>query len=385
MNNMKILINAVSTKRSAGGGFQITLNFLQATLSDKRMEWLYLVSEDVDKQIGDLFIKQKDKSYFVFPNQPDFSDSYFRIRKKISLIEKKIKPDIVYSITSPSYFAFTTPEVMRFTNGWITNPNAFAYKTLTIKSLFRTKLYSWNQRRLMRKRKYFITQTQSCKEGIQRITTAKEEYICVIPNTLPRYFNLIDFRKKTDRDFYHISCIAAPFPHKNIDIIPNVISCLKNKYGIKNIIFHTTIPFEHTLWKKMDSQLRKNNLTSFVHNHGYCTQEELVKIYSICQIAFIPTLLETFSASLLEAMYFELSIVASDFIFNREITENAAIYFTPTNSEDAAMKLNQIIKDPDTRIFLKENASIRLKKYIDYSNHFNQTLDFFETVYKNNI
>ena len=51
---MKILINTISTKKNAGGAFQIAENFIHAALlsKDSAIEWYYFTSFDVDDVVG---------------------------------------------------------------------------------------------------------------------------------------------------------------------------------------------------------------------------------------------------------------------------------------------------------------------------------------------
>ena len=71
--------------------------------------------------------------------------------------------------------------------------------------------------------------------------------------------------------------------------------------------------------------LDEYNVANMVENVGYQTQDQLKELYSRCDLFFFPSLLETFSVSLVEAMYFKMPIVATDIDFNREVTEDAAL------------------------------------------------------------
>ena len=126
---MKILVNTISTKKNAGGAFQIAYNFLLKTLhyEDENIEWYYITSSDLHEVLGSFFKEIINSHYFVFPTQPDYLGSYYRVKKSIRRIENDIHPDVVYSITAPSYFSFKTPEVMRFTNPWVTHPNTYSW------------------------------------------------------------------------------------------------------------------------------------------------------------------------------------------------------------------------------------------------------------------
>ena len=134
----RILVNAISAKKHAGGGFQIAYNFVKETLHYDEVEWYYLASSDIDEQIGAEFKELRDKRYFVFPTQPDFLHSYWRVRKEVSKLEQMIKPDLVYSVLAPSYFCFKSLEVMRYANPWVTHPNKFSISRLSLKQRIKT-------------------------------------------------------------------------------------------------------------------------------------------------------------------------------------------------------------------------------------------------------
>lgn len=378
---MRILVNTISTKKNAGGAFQIAYNFLQKTLEHPEVEWIYVISEDLQAILSDEI--KKRPNYYVFPTQPDFKGSYKRVKDELKKLEKELNPDVVYSITAPSYFTFEAPEVMRFTNPWVTHPNKYSWSVLSLKNSLRQRLYCWNQRRLIRKAQFFVTQTETTKQGIVRITGVPDNYVKVVKNVLPAIFASTDNKHiDTNDGLIHIACIGAPVPHKNFDIIPDVLKQLQES-GIANVRFHVTIPENDKMWGiiKEKAKLNKIDLSGIV-NHGRMTQQELAEMYIRCTLCFLPTLLEVFSVSTLEAMFFDLKIVATDFSFNREVLENAALYYEPMNGKDAADKIMLLIKDRELQASLSEKMKGRLALFDNYDNHFNAIMDFLVKVAK---
>ena len=75
---MKILINALTAKKQSGGGFQIAANFIISTLLCKDVEWLYLVSKDIDEVISRKDYQIKNGAKFVIEPQPDFYYTYWK-------------------------------------------------------------------------------------------------------------------------------------------------------------------------------------------------------------------------------------------------------------------------------------------------------------------
>lgn len=375
---MKILVNTISTKKHSGGAFQIAYNFLMKTIEHPEIEWFYVVSSDLDEVLSEL-LKRKDY-YYAFPTQPDYKHSYKRVKKELAELEEKVKPDVVYSITAPSYFTFKAPEVMRFTNPWVTHPNEYSWSMMSYAKRMKTKLYCWNQRRMMRKARYFITQTETTKKGIMRITGVPSENVKVVNNVLPQIFKgLQKTPKPQDGSWIDIACVGAPVPHKNFDILPDVIKELK-AIGIENVRFHVTIPSSNSLLEMYNKKLARLELHDRIISHGRCSQIELAEMYRRCQFCFLPTLLEVFSASTLEAMFFNLPAVATDFDFNREVMEDSCLYYEPMNAKDAAEKIAKLISDKELQATLSEKMKNRLALFDNYDNHFNAIKDFLVAV-----
>lgn len=367
---MRILVNTVSTKKISGGAFQISQNFLLKTLEHRDVEWYYITSQDLDDVIGEQFNNIRGKRYFSLPTQPDFKHTYAKVKKQIKLLEQQIKPDVVYSITAPSYFTFEATEVMRFTNPLVTHPNKYSKSTQTWIERIRTWLYCKNQVRLMKKAHFFITQTETTKQGILRITGLPENHVCVVNNVLPSVFKHMDNTPIVEDDFINIACVGNPVPHKNFDILPDVLIELK-RLGIENVRFHTTIPFDHPLNNKLKKHLNELGMMKNWKNYGRISQKELGAMYQRCQLCYLPTLLEVFSASIVEAMYFNLPIVATNFSFNTEVLADSSLYYEPKNAKAAAQQLAKLIADKALQEEMKEKMKIQLAKYGDYDKHFN--------------
>lgn len=376
---MKILINTISTKKISGGAFQISQNFLLKSLEHNDIEWYYITSQDLDDVIGAQFDRIRNERYFVFPTQPDFKHTYKRVKQQVHELEERIKPDVVYSVTAPSYFSFKTTEVMRFTNPWVAHPNKCSWSVLSLKAKIKTFLYCLNQKRLMRSAHYFITQAEATKQGILRITHEPSSHVAVVSNVLPATFKTMDNSPIAEDKWINIAAVGAPVPHKNFDIIPSVLLELKRK-GLTNVRFHTTIPFDHPLAERMKDVLENNGLADNWVNHGRVSQKELGEMYRRCQFAFLPTLLEVFSASTVEAMYFNLPIVATKYDFNTEVLEDSCLYYEPKNAQDAACQIARLVKDKELQEECKKRMQMELSKYGDYNAHFNAIKKFLVDV-----
>lgn len=367
---MKILINTISTKKYAGGAFQISQNFMLRSLEDEDVEWYYITSQDVDDAIGEKFAHLKGTKYFVFPTQPDFRGSYRRVKKELAELEVMINPDVVYSITAPSYFTFKTKEVMRFTNPWVTHPNKYAWSVLSFKEKVYYFLYGLNQRRMMRAAHYFITQTETCAKGICRVTGESSTHVKVVSNVLPAIFNQLDNSPIRENEYINIACVGAATPHKNFDLIPDVLLAFKQQ-GYNNVRIHMTLPKEEPVFTVIQKKLNRYGIYEMLINHGRLDQKSLGEMYRRCQFCYLPTLLEVFSASTVEAMYYGLPIVATNFDFNSDILEDSCLYYEPKNANDAVRQFVRLISNENLQYECKKKMQKLLLKYGNYESHFN--------------
>lgn len=373
MDKKKIMVVASSAKRRAGGSFQITINFLLRTLSDERIDWLYVVSQDVDDAIGDKFSSLKGKSYFVVPPQPTVR-GYMTVKNLMAHLEKTFNPNLIYSVISPSYFRFKTREIMRHTDPYTFNSSDLAYKTWTWKSRLFQKIKEIGVRRMLRNAYAFETQSQAVADETVKATG---KHVEVISNILPATYLKVDVQsQKVSHENINIVYVTAGQPHKCLYMVPQVMSLLVHKYNKKNIHFIYTIPFgtPHAIY--LEKLAEQNGVKDYIENAGYLKQEQLIDLYLRSDIGFFASLLETFSATLLEYMYFRIPMVVTDLPFNTEVTKDAALYFQPNNAEDAAAKLNEIIEKPELRDNLLAHADNRMKCFINYEEHYNHKIDF---------
>lgn len=367
---MKILINTISTKKYAGGAFQISQNFMLRSLEDEDVEWYYITSQDVDDAVGEKFAHLKGTKYFVFPTQPDFRGSYRRVKKELAELEVMINPDVVYSVTAPSYFTFKTKEVMRFANPWVTHPNKYAWSVLSFKEKVFYFLYGLNQRRMMRAAHYFITQTETCAKGICRVTGESSTHVKVVSNVLPAIFNQLDNSPIRENEYINIACVGAATPHKNFDLIPDVLLAFKQQ-GYNNVRIHMTLPKEEPVFTVIQKKLNRYGIYEMLVNHGRLDQKSLGEMYRRCQFCYLPTLLEVFSASTVEAMYYGLPIVATNFDFNSDILEDSCLYYEPKNANDAVRQFVRLISNENLQYECKKKMQKLLLKYGNYESHFN--------------
>lgn len=377
---MKIVLNTILAKEKGMGGFNVALNFFNRTLRDDKNEWFYFVSQVFDKEAQGKEKGIDASHYYVFHPQPDIKH-YYKDRNTIRRIEKEINPDIIYSILAPSYHFFKSVEVMRCANAWtvVGGVNKYAWRITPLKYRIRYSLKAHLTHMLMRRTKYFITQSIIAKNCILRTTHTSPDNVCVVSNVLADKFQRISVEKRLHTGFNMVYA-SSPAIHKDYLLLPQVASILIKKYRLDGFKIHVTIP-ENTnnVFLKLTKQY---NVEDYFINHGFMNHSDLIEVYLQSDLGLFPSLLETFSGTLLEYMYFKLPIVASDLDFNREVAGDAALYFHPHDAEDMAEKIFDLYSHRELRETILDNANEKLAVYSNNSDKFSETLEFMRYVHQ---
>ncbi|ELR70977.1 Glycosyltransferase [Fulvivirga imtechensis AK7] len=337
---MKILINTSTINQ--GGALQVATNLIQYTLNNTEHDYYYIISKEINELKP---FRLESSRTLITDKSPAKIFNSWNSRMRILKFEEKIKPDLVYSVGAPSYINFKSKEVIRLTNPTLIGADKIAYSTFKGKDLLVIYLKNIIQRFFIKKTHFVITQTQDAKRKINENLGISTQRIFVVPNTHAEIFKKIN---KQPKNIVNILCLAAPYPHKNLSIIPEVAYELK-KLGVTNFQFLTTIPewINNNEIKKLRRLSKNLRVEDQIKNLGRISLEECLKWYYKSDVVFLPTLLEVFSATHIEAMATGTPVVTTDLPFCREICQEGALYFAPKNEKDAAEKIHKLLTDKE--------------------------------------
>ena len=375
---MKILINVVNA-RNVGGGLQVVHNFLLGTQQFARpdVEWYYAVSECLDsKYLDEIFKTKANSHYHVFPNQPDFLHTYRRVQNELRQLENDINPDVIYTILGPCYNFFKNREVIRFVHPWVVTSNPYAWSTLPFKTKIRMKIHILLLKKLVRRIPFIVTQTEAVKQGLIKELGKNPEHIRVINNVLPAVYASFENTPIEEQTSWVEIPVVGGGEHKNLDIIPYVLKELEESYGIKNYRFHITLPQSSPVLPVIEKKIKEFGFEDRIVNHGNLKQQDLAILYRSCKISFLPSVLEVFSASTIESMYFQLPTVATNLSFNTEVFADSCLYYTPKNFKGAASQIVKAVTDEKLRSELCDKMKKQLLRFNSFEKYFNDTVDF---------
>ena len=150
--------------------------------------------------------------------------------------------------------------------------------------------------------------------------------------------------------------LASPYPHKNLDISVGVARILKQKHPEFKFRFVMSI-------KEEDLPSYDQSLAEHFVFMGGVAIEECPSLYEQCDVAFVPTLIECFTAMYAEAMRMGLPIVTTDLPFARGLCSEAALYYQPLSAEDAAESIYLLATDSKLRKDLIDKGENQIQEF----------------------
>lgn len=351
---MRLMINA--SNLLVGGGVQVAHSFLEELKDFGQDEYFVLLSSPLRSQL-DISSYPERFTFYHIPVSPARVMGRQKVTRELGTLEKRFRPDVVFSVFGPSYYRPSTVHVMGFAYGWAIYPDSSAYRILSKAEAWRSCVRrAYVKYYTKRDGDYFIVETETVKERLVRYRWTDASRIFVVGNTFHRVFETQPSPSKKIRDDgkFRFVTISAAYPHKNLQIIREVVPLLKAKRI--ECRFYVTLPDD--AYKKYFSGVEE-----WVYNLGPLCISECPGVYMQCDAVCLPTLLECFSASYPEAMKMGLPIVTSDRDFAHSICGDAAEYVDPLNPVDIAEKIEILVKNRQRRDELRKRGYARLQMF----------------------
>jgi glycosyltransferase involved in cell wall biosynthesis len=384
---MKLLIN--TSTLYVGGGLQVALSFIHELINIKDNNNYYIfLSLAINKQINKNNFDDRFKFYLI-ETSPAKIITRNKVNKILNTLEKKINPDIVFTIFGPSYWKPSAIHLLGFADGWVYNPNSIVFNKLSfIKRIKMRMLSKYKLHHLHKNADYYVLETEDAITKLSSIMKSEIDKFYVVGNTYNNVFdstlyinNTNEFYKKLpvkEINEFRFMYIAHNHPSKNLGIIKFLIPFLKD-YNIKFVLTIDEVSYEN-LFKDTDAK-------DYIMNIGSIDVISCPSIYHQCDALFAPTLLETFSAAYPEAMKMNKPILTSEYSFAIDICKDAALYFDPLNPKEIANKIKQLIKNKNLQNKLIEEGNKRLKEFETSYSRAKKYIDICENIIKkeNNV
>lgn len=337
---MRLLIMAVQFK---GGSLQGVVSIIRELVKFKENEYHIVLSKEVKAQLQGVSFPENMHLYDLPYKTGNRTVNLFLNRGYFNRLEHEVNPDVVLCTSGPMYWKSKTPCLMGFNLPHHIYRESPYFDTISVAAKVRWFLRRTSHRFYFRRESdAFFVQTDDVNERFRKYVGRNEVY--TVPNTYSvSYRNIEQFPPKLpprQEGITRCLTISAYYPHKNLDIIKKVVDVLESN-GRKDIQFVVTLPQNYY------DQLFPAEYKDCIINVGFVPSKEGPSLYEECDIMFLPTLLECFSASYAEAMVMHKPIITSDMGFAHCVCKDAAIYINPVDAEEIAEKLINLVDDKE--------------------------------------
>ena len=374
---MKLLINASNIH--IAGPLQVALSVIHELKHFSRHEYYLYLSAEVEAQLD---LEQFPANFHVYRfsgyagRKHWVGRSWMAIRRtrRSALLEKVINPDVVFTIFGPILWRPKAPHLTGFAIPFNIYRESPYFKIVPrLELLKRTMINNIRIKLFLLNTDHVVVETEEVSERMKELFSINPNRISVVSNTVSSIYNQpaawsdkLSLPPRIPGEI-RLLTIAANHLYKNLSIIDAVIARLKKLRPELKVKFILTLHQEQL-------SIAKENL-KHIHFTGPVKVNECPHLYQQCDIMFLPSLLDCFSATYPEAMKMGLPILTSAMPFAKNVCGEAAIYFDPLDPEDIARKIISLAENPvlsakmiafgKRQLSSFETASSRVQKYLE--------------------
>lgn len=367
---MNIFICGLNAK--SGGGKSILTNFLKLLSEDNRNENYFVLVPD-----SNYYKKFQRSKIKIFSLNGIFSNHFIlpiTYRFYLNRILNNLDIDVIFNL-SDIPIKSNLKQIFLFDWPYGVYPESTVWSNMNFKDYVVRKFKLFLFTNHLKYVDHIIAQNDAMQKRLQRIYNLKK--ISVINNAV----SLDNLKKKSDFTFNLpngkiLLYLTYYYPHKNLEIFLKLAELIKQKKLDYKII--TTIDRNQGSGaKKFLDNIKDKNLSDTIINIGPVDMKNVPNLYMQSDALLMPTLLESFSGTYVEAMFHEIPIFTSNLDFATSVCQDSAFYFNPLDEFDILEKLEKNL--PENKIITKvvENASKRLKDFYDWEQAYSK---FIKTI-----
>ena len=267
----------------------------------------------------------------------------------------------IFTVLGPSYVSFRQPELMGFADGFAFADGGECYARHPWPDRVRARILKSLKLRFLRGSRAYWVEAESAKEGLVRMLGVRPSDVAVIPNALNPAIRDRATGKPPDSP-PSLLLLAAGYWHKNHALAPDLAKALAALLPGREFKVSMTLP-PGAIWDHVRARAAHLGVADKIENLGPLSLDGCARAIEAATAVLHPSLLETFSATYLEAMGLSRPLLASDRRFARDICGDAALYFDPLDPMAAAQQAARILLEPGLAADLVEKGRRRLATF----------------------
>ncbi len=183
-------------------------------------------------------------------------------------------------------------------------------------------------------------------------------------------------------DGINLLCLSAYYSHKNIEIFLPLAKILRD-WKLPVHIVTTLNGDQDPAAARFLQEVEYQSLGSVITNVGSVPMHHVPPLYQQTDGLLLPTLLESFSGTYVEAMFHRRPILTSNLSFAVGVCGDAAIYFDPSDPMDIAQKIAWMMNNPAEVTAQVGRGEMRLATMLDWPAATKQLVALFDSLLEN--
>jgi glycosyltransferase involved in cell wall biosynthesis len=237
-------------------------------------------------------------------------------------------PAVVFSmgnIPLPTHL----PQVVVLQQAFITHANSEAWNAYSAVEAMQLRFLARAFRKRARYASIVATQTEVCAERVRSDYGVK--CVVVVPNAatpLPADRAPHELTSLPRNPGPTLVCLSRYYPHKNIEVFLPLAREIRAAHSSVRLVT-TFDAADHRKAADLLARRESEGLGDVWVNLGAVDRADIPRLLSSCSGLLLPTLLESYSGTYVEAMQYGLPIFTSDRDFAHEVCGEGAFYFDP--------------------------------------------------------
>lgn len=359
----RVFINASTVLFS--GGLILTRSIIETLIKDGLFE-LYITCprQELYKQFITNHAKIRVVPHWMLNRLVRWIHDYFWLPKLI----RNINPDLVFTLGNiPARTTFK--QIFLHDNPYLTE-KSFAHIPLPLSARLIHKLRCILTLRRMRFVSLIVAQTEYQKQKL-KVSTNNRVPIKLITPAVP----IVYISDKTaslpfsfPKNKTRILCLSRYYEHKNIEILLKLALLIK----VRNLPFVIYLTISENQGKKavhLNRSITSENIHDVLVNLGHFHSNQVPDIIKQTDAIILPSLLESFSLTCIEAWHYRKPLFISDMDSMHSSCRNAAFYFNPYSASDILNCLTNAWSNPDNISAMVHEGEKRLKELSEWSDY----------------
>lgn len=349
LNGLNVLINA--SNLHAGGGVAVASSVVAALagMQDTASSFTVLASTEVAQNLNRMGASLESFRFIPFDTH-GLSGALWKKPVRVRDF------DIVLTIFGPLYSPVVgAKNVMGFAQPWVAYPHNSAYGLLSTLERMRTRLKYEVVAGFFASADALIVEQEGVRGALMERRRFRGKQIFVVPNVVDSlHFDKsrwIPVTLPPRSGKLRLGVVSRSYPHKNLGIFPNVQRSLRENHGIEAEFLVTMTESE---FAECSVEFRE-----VIANFGALDLAEVPSFNSQLDGVVLPTLLECYSATPIEALAARAPLFASDRPFIRDTVGEHANYFDPVDPGSIARSIADYFSLPPEERSRREDAGYR--------------------------